>query len=236
MEIITSENLESTGYRCLFECVQQEGIEQVMRFIQDIHKISFQKEIMLRQAIVYGRNDLLGLIKSNLDVVKYLRQHEKDLKKFNFSSKDLLNTLTNLSKNISLLELYLDNAKKLEELKISEIIFSKFPVCNTYKCGIYRNNQGNIIGIDKYYTDGQIDSVGLERVEDEVFRYSEIPFQVYNQNKAESFVLMANNGENGYQYRQIEITDFGFNSSKLPTEEEIRSYEIPKSLIREKRN
>lgn len=55
MEIKTNKELASSGYRCLFEFVQQEGIEQVMHFIQDINKISFQKDIVLKNAILYKK-------------------------------------------------------------------------------------------------------------------------------------------------------------------------------------
>lgn len=232
MKIKTSDKLESSGYRCLFEYAKQYGLEQIMHFIQDIDQIDFNEKVMLDQAILYGKNSLLSLIKRNSDIVKYLREHESDLRAFSLASKNVLNTLTILSKNISLLELYLSNAKKLEELKISKVNFSFKD--GLYACEIGRNSQDRIMYIKKYYTDGKIESLKPEHEirKTSEFSFNKILFLINKDDGSPSFVLDTINNELGYQYREISITDFGFDGSKLPTEEEVRSYEIPKSLIK----
>ncbi|MDE5630805.1 MAG: hypothetical protein K2I70_04320, partial [Bacilli bacterium] len=60
--------------------------------------------------------------------------------------------------------------------------------------------------------------------------YNLIPFDIMNGDDC-SFVMICKNEENGYQRRTIEIVDFDFDGSKLPTEKEISSYELPKELV-----
>ena len=146
---IKCKDLESSGYRCLFEYIKQEGIEGMMAFIRDTYNIMYytRKEVMFKQAIVYGKNDLLSLVKKNMDIVKYLREHEKDFRKFSFTSENILKILTSLSEDISCLELYLENAKKLENLEVARIRFKDFLNLDLYKCGFYQNSDGQIISI-----------------------------------------------------------------------------------------
>lgn len=220
MEIKTCEALESTGYRCLFECVKEQGIEPVMHFIKDVNNIS-SRDILLRQAIMCGKNDLLALVKRNRDIVRYLRQH--DLQGFIFTSQNVLDTLTSLSKDISLLELYLDNAKRLEELNVLGVHFEKHLYSAVKRCDIYKDKEDGKI---KYYTDGRIQSMGEISDENEC-NYSYIPFAIENSDC--SFLLEAINTEQG-QYRNIFIKNFGFDGTKLPSEEELQSYEVPKQF------
>ena len=63
-----------------------------------------------------------------------------------------------------------------------------------------------------------------------MLHYSQIPYIV--DNESTSFCLKVANIDHKMQYREIEIRDFGFAGDKLPTEEELSSYEIPKKLIK----
>lgn len=229
MEIKTDEKLESTGYRCLFEYVRKEGIEPLMSLIDDVRKVP-SKNILIQQAVINGKNDLLALVKKNQDVIHYLREHEKELELLSLTNKKLYQTLHELSSNISLLDLYLENAKRLEELKVSEIEFVTFSEFDRYHIEIMRTERGDIKFIKKYYTDGKIKPNGQEQVMIQCFRASEIPFLIALEDGI-SFILSTDNRENGYQYRNIQIRDFGFDGTKLPTEAEIQSYEIPKQYI-----
>jgi len=122
------------------------------------------------------------------------------------------------------------NIKRLEELKVESIILSNFLHFNFETCEIYRDAAGKIITINKGYSDGQISDIKDENLISKYFNYSEIKYMVCY-DKA-TFSLEANNCENGQQYRTIRIENFGFDGSKLPTEEELSSYEIPKQLIK----
>ena len=225
MEIKTVEQLESTGYRCLFECVKQEGIEPVLGLVQDINDLP-GKEILIRQTIMEKRNDLARLTRKNKDVIRYLKEHKEEIRRLSLEKEDVLNILKSLYANSALLDVYLENARRLEALKVSDVKFvSAFD--GDYHCGIYRDTDGNIINIKKYYTDGNI-IAGEELLKDELFNYSIIPFCISNS----TFLLTASNSENFHQYSGIQITDFAFDGSKLPTEEEIQKYEIPKTFIK----
>ncbi len=227
MEIITSEQLISTGYRFLFETIKKKGIGPVLDFVQDMEKLP-KKTTLLRQTILGEENDLIKLKRKHNDMFEYLREHKGELY-FNLPIEKVSEMLVNVANNDNLLELYLENARKLEELKVSLIEFCTF-FDYWYQCDIYRNDNGQIIVIDKRYNDGEI-----TKVEDEVFQkaycnYSCISYMVNTTNM--SFSFQAQNNEHGYQYRYITIKDFGFDASKLPTEEEIQSYEIPKQLVK----
>lgn len=176
-----------------------------------------------------GKNDLIKINRRNRDIVKYIREHKKDMKRLRFTDKNVLTELNSLQEDNTLIELYLENARKLEDLKVSDIAFVDFFDIESY-CGIYRNDEGQIIRIQKTYTDGEIDEVFEEEVKDKLFNYSKIPYRLNR--KGTTFSLRAENTENGYSIRQIEINGFGFNGDKLPTEEEISSYEIPMQLIK----
>lgn len=230
MNVMVSGELESTGYRCLFECVKELGIEPMMQFVEGVNNVS-PTHILLRRAIMDGENDLLSLVKRNQTIIRYLRQHKKDFQFFSFTSENVYNVLTSLSKDISLLDLYIDNAKRLEALKVLKVELQDFAYPEPYDCDIYRDKYGKIIVIVKYYTDGQIKAVGQEVETDPLFHYSKIPFTIENKDNNMSFVLRTENNEQGYQFRSIKIRDFGFDGTKLPSEEELQTYEIPKQLI-----
>jgi len=230
MEINTDERLKSSVYRCLFEFVQQEGIEKALDFFTDIDDNFRNSERLLEHAITGRKNDLLSLVKRHSSIVKYLRSHKNELNRFSFLNENYLKVLESLSTDFSQLELYLKNAKRLEELKVESIILSNFLHFNFETCEIYRDAAGKIITINKGYSDGQISDIKDENLISKYFNYSEIKYMVCY-DKA-TFSLEANNCENGQQYRTIRIENFGFDGSKLPTEEELSSYEIPKQLIK----
>ena len=223
-KVITEEKLVSTGYRCLFECVKKEGIEPVFNLAHDVKNLPKQ-DSLINQTIMGEENDLDKLRKNNKDIIKYLKEHKKELKALSFKDLNVYNTLAVLLKESSLIDLYLDNAKELEKLKVASIRYLS-PKDNELDYSIYRDINGDIINIRKYYTDGNI-CVGEETLEDEEFLYSKIPLYI----SSPSFILEVSNNESFYSYRAIMIKDFTFDSSKLPTKEELESYEVPRSLI-----
>jgi len=84
MEINTDERLKSSVYRCLFEFVQQEGIEKALDFFTDIDDNFRNSERLLEHAITGRKNDLLSLVKRHSSIVKYLRSHKNELNRFSF--------------------------------------------------------------------------------------------------------------------------------------------------------
>lgn len=237
-KVMTSESLESTGYRCLFEAIKQEGIVPVIKLIQDIRNLP-SKEILVLQTIAVGGNEIDTLGEKNKDIIKYLREHIKELAMLNITDDNLYNTLINLLNNKSLISSYLDNAKRLEYLKVNMIKFVKelksFDANgDRYFCSFTpSNNKEGFQFVSKYYTDGEV----FPRITEEQARKlsngdpinQRICFSFAGET---TFVLHTENRENFHQDRSIEITDFDFDGCKLPTEEEVQSYEIPKSLIK----
>lgn len=230
METITKSSIDSTGYRSLFQCAKEIGIDKVMNFVDEINGKNFNKEVLLRQAILYGKNNLLSFVIRNKDVVQYFRDHEEDFRLFKITDTNVFDVLVALEGNISRLDLYLENAKRLETLGVSKIKFGSLWPISVHSCKLYRNKDGQITFIQKDYTDGKLLSVGNEVLDNETYYYSQIPYQMDNGNA--TFCLTSKNSEHGFQTRWIEIEDFGFRGDKLPSKEDIDSYEIPKQLIK----
>lgn len=230
--IQTSNELESTSYKCLFEGIKENGVEPFLKLVQDMHNIS-RNETLIKQTLFSSTNDLVRFKKNHREIIKYFKSHKEELACFSVTNENILMTLLCLSQDNSLLDLYLENARRLEELKVSTINFQHFQNPYTDTCRIYRNKQGQIIHITKYYTDGQIVSDGQEILIDSLFNNSIIPFSINLENKM-TFVLRAENSENSYQFRNITIENFGFDSAKLPSEEELQSYEIPQEYVRKR--
>lgn len=227
---VSAEKSVSAGYRCLFELVKEEGIEPVMNFALDVMKIPSRADL-IKQATMYGKNDLLALVKRNQDIIKYVREHKEEFSSINFGNEYLIQTLSELSNNITLLTTYLENARKLEDLKITRIHLNDDLNFFAYQCVILRNKETKkIIYIEKYYTDAVIMPAIETPIKDTVRCHcSVIPIININDNNA-TFVLRALNA-GGTQSRSIHIKNFGFDNTKLPTEEELQSYEIPKSYV-----
>lgn len=240
-KVITSETLESTGYRCLFECVKQEGIEPIFNYVNDVRLIPSQKTLICQTS--FGKeNALITLAKKNKDIIKYLQEHESELTTLSFTDENVYNTLTNLLKDFSLVNLYLDNACRLEELKVEKIEFVKD--LNSLPKSVHRSYcriipLGNEeIFLSKYYTDGKVEPKFSEEQANKYkfpAPFCQIPFYISRESEP-SFVLNTEKDGELNQHRTIEIINFGFDGSKLPTEEEVQSYDIPKSLIKSNRN
>lgn len=225
--------LESTGYRCLFEGIKKEGIEPFLNLAKDIERVP-QKEILIRQTLFSGSNDLDLLEKKHRDIVKYFQEHKEQFTIVDITNSNVLKVLENLSQNRTLLALYLENARKLEELKVKNIEFvNDWFDWKNKACKIYRNAQDEIILIFKYYTDGHLETDGKEILVDKLFNYREIYFSI-TPNDEMSFIFEADNTEHQCQYRRIYIENFGFDGTKLPSEKEIQRYAIPEEFMRKR--
>lgn len=185
-----------------------------------------RREDLLRQVILTEEDEFTKLLKTHKEAIKYLKEHKEELRAFHLTNKNVFAVLTSLSENRILLNSYLENARRLEELKIATVQFvEKFE--NRYNCGIYRDKNEKIIHIQKYFTDGDI-KAEEEYLKNKLFNNSKIPFSVSNV----TFLLEATNNDKFYSYRTVYINDFGFDGSKLPSEEELASYDIPRQLLK----
>ena len=254
METKPHEYLQSTGYRCLFECAKQEGIESLWGLVQDIKKLP-SPEILLVPTIMENAKTLAKLSKKNKKVIRYLKEHAEELRKFSLYRPGVVGILESLYQDSALLDTYLKNAKRLEALGVSKVdvvssLDSYYNKCCFYKGRYFEekmalfglifrrfSERNAIIDIEKYYTDGTINAgtICTENLAvspyDDYYRYYEIPFSVGDA----TFVLGVHSS--GYHLgpcfqSEIKILDFGFDGSKLPTEEEIQKYEIPKQFIK----
>ncbi len=224
--------LDSTGWRRLFECVKTEGIEPVINFVADIRSIP-DRITLIQRATLYGKNDLVTLVEKNLDMIKYVREHKEEFDSMDFADESVFQTLDELSDDITLLKTYLENARKLEDLKVNLIRFENNLYFLNNRHFVVRNREGKIIEITKCYTDGIIKFRG-ESLCNEYNEYDDCCISVIStriDDEKASFVLFAHNSEKEGPTRYINIKDFGFDSKKLPIEEELQSYEIPKTYI-----
>lgn len=236
-----SEFLESRIYRILFEYIKgnKEGVHKLLGLMEDIYALP-KKGLLVCKILANGENQLEDLVNKNKDVITYLREYDEQYKVSLMAklilNDDVLNTLKEIKENEGLIDTYLENAKSLEELKVASIIFKQ--ISNKYYhyyCEVKKRNDYELKHIRKCYTDGNI----VRELTLEEATHFDWAHQGYNtfyfnleDASACTFLLTCENEENGRQKRKIEIPNFGFNGSKLPTEEELSSYEIPKELIK----
>lgn len=244
MEVITSDFLESSVYRVMFEYIKHTNVDQVLGLVSDIYALP-NRELLIYQIMAVKKNCLDLFMERNKDALKSLEEYDLETYRSSLLCKlimndDVLKILKKLRADISLLDLYLENAKRLESLRVENIVFGDLKKFikkdfKHYYCEVKIRNERELKHVRKCYTDGEVKPVLTEK-EATCFDwghagYNFVPFDIKNADDC-SFVLVCENEENGRQKRTIEIADFGFDASKLPSEEEIRSYEIPKSLIK----
>lgn len=237
---IETKKLESTGYIRIFECVKDNGIKPIMHLLKEIRDLS--KNTIINRAILDGTHETLSIVqtKEYINTIKYLRLYKSDLEGLSLNNESILKALKKLKTDISKLDTYIENAKKLEELKIERIklLLSSEIYSRQFICRIYRDNSFpiNITHINKYYTDGEILYLTPETKSGTYLgNPSQITFKIGPRELRDaSFVINCENHENGNQERTIELTSFDFNTELLPTEENIRSYRIPNELTLQK--
>lgn len=244
MEAITSDFLESSVYRVIFEYLKYtKNLDQVLGLVNDIYALP-NRNLLIYQIISIKKNSLDLFWERNKSVLKSLEEYDLDVYRSSFLCKlimndDILKILNQLRDNISLLDLYLENAKRIESLKVERIVFGDLKKLmkefQHYYCEVKKQNDRELKSIRKCYTDGRVRPV-LTGEEARCFNwchngYNFIPFDIFD-NQDFSFVLTCENEGNGRQRRTIEIENFAFDASKLPTEDDIRSYKLSKELVR----
>jgi hypothetical protein len=240
MENSSRRELDSTSYRKVFEYIKENGIEQLLSFSNYLDLIQgMDFKAFLVERLFYKKDTFREIAQKNEDAIEFIKSlgifgekiiynHHQELS-FNSFIKDT-------SSKISNLDIFISNATLLEQLKVGRIVLSRNIADSAlahHRMEIYRNNEGNITDIFKVYSDADISYCGSEVESDGINRlYEEY---VYGFGKVQpSIVLVSENHENKEQYRYAYIKDFGFNASMLPCEKELSSYEVPKSLRKNK--
>ena len=247
---------DSTTYRKIFEFIGQEGIEPFEKLVCDI--IDIDKYTLTRDGILKGKQPIMSLVCRNKLVIEFLRQFNNYFLSYgpantmDIDSPDFLNFITYTSRNMDKLDTYIENAKKLEELKISNIKFFDSEelwslnnrTLKTVGLGatqIWKESK-DITTIRKHYSDGIINYTPVKfpfldddfdlakraKREYEEFKISLEPNKYIT--NSPSWLIQSENHENGYQFRYALIENFDFNSELLPTNEQLNSYEEPQSL------
>ena len=245
MEVRTSDYLESSIYRILFEYINSDEkvVHQLIGLMSDIYALP-NREFLIYQIMADRRNRLDELMEKNKEVMDSFRwdeigQYKSPLITKLIMNDDVLRILKEIRDDKKLIDIYLKNVQKLEALKVDRIVFGDLKKLmkeyHHYYCEIKKRNDRELKSVRKCYTDGMVKQV-LTEEEATCFDwchvgYNFIPFDIYK-DRDFSFVLTCLNEENGHQKRTIEIANFNFDASKLPTEEEISIYELHKELIK----
>ncbi|MDE6292620.1 MAG: hypothetical protein K2L98_02940, partial [Bacilli bacterium] len=129
MEIKTSDYLESSVYRILFEYINSNDkvVHQLIGLMEAIYALP-NREFLIYQMIADRRNRLDELMEKNKDVINYFRWDEIGQYKSSLITKlimndDLLRILKEIRDDKSLIDIYLKNAQRLEALKVEKIVF-----------------------------------------------------------------------------------------------------------------
>lgn len=226
---LQTENLNSTYYRILFELAKEEGVESLKNLLYDL--IDLESRPLGQEAILKSKHRTISLINRNKKAVAYLRKYRDELEGYNLLNPRILSIINKIIQNPSLLDTYLKNARILEKYRIGRIdIFSHKSALTDLKIRmeIYINEAKKITDIIKYYTDGEFEDRLMVTPLDS-FNCQEVHTRL-NTDVPATWILRTENHADGRQYRQIFITGFDFDSSKLPTEEELQSYNLPSTL------
>ena len=212
--------LDSTTYRKLLEFIKKDGAETFISFFDDYTKI--KEEDLILKALCEGKHPLLALIRNNRAVASFLKELNDPYPCILLESKlpQLLNSIT--SDNISQ---QIETARALEELKIESVTIGRLDDSRKKYQTLIKYNNGVIDGISKYYSNGDLNYL-LNRDAGWVEYDTYVRFVSDRGN----FLLGAENVITKNQSRYINVTDFAFDASLLPIEEELARIEPPKSL------
>lgn len=221
---------ESTGYRLLFEYIKEKGSYPAKKLISDIIGLETAQYFLINGAIKSGKNDLIRLYKENRDIINFIRENEEGFGRIDFTDNNLGNIIYKLNHDKDkekLIDLYLEKAKKLEELFVQRIEFKEFPSFLRSCCVINRTSRGEIKSLKKEYTDGIITEIGEEKTD-----YPEQTKINYCIKNLKTFCLESFVCNDGSPICKLQISNFDFNSHLLPTKEEVAKLEIPLQLIK----
>lgn len=233
MEIkLQTEQLESTHFRILFELAKQEGPESLQNLLKDLEKLESLK-LLGHTAIFTGKHPTLSLISRNKSAIKFLRERKNELIGINFLNFNIISAVNQLTKNPSLLDIYLENSRLLESYKIGNINMASTE-SGLYEFDtpleLFRDKKRRIEEIVKYYTDGEFICYPLAYSRQLTKKTYELYKPELNREIPATWILRTINRSTGNQYRTIYLESLTFDKTKLPTEEELQSYELPSYL------
>jgi len=225
---------DSVTYRKALEFIKKEGIEPFEKLFADILKTGD----LLNNAIMHGKHPTLGLTRNNKTVIEFLRQFDKYFLNNNqcYLSENFRKFIKDTSENIDKLNLYLENAQRLEELKVCHVSLQDLKdywLLINHGMGRIQifKEKNNIICIRKNYTDGRISyntkRINIER-DFEEYDVSISPNE--NIENSPTWLIQCENSNSGNQCRYAWIENYGFNAEYLPTCEELSAYEEPQTL------
>ncbi len=239
--IINDKYLDSRTYRKIFEFIQKEGDIPFKKFVEEAHEID--TDSIIESAIFYDDYPLTELIEQNKMIVEFLKQFGDFFMHDGFDSFKLKKFILDTSKKIDRLPLFIENSKILEDLRIGTIFLGIEQYKEFFRTEVFTDENGHITDIRKCYSDGKIRySVGNIReycgCEEYKMDISGIGTKITRTvdglkifTPAEpTWIIEAENHARGTQCRYACIEDFGFDSSNLPTDEELSSYEEPQTL------
>ena len=157
MEIVVeSGTFESRTYRRILEFIQREGIESFIRFVDDVHSMS--ETSLIENAIYKGTHKTLRIVRNNKLVIEFLRDFQDSFLDYSVSSRQFREFVFYVFENIDKLDLFLENARKLEDLKVCTVNISNPRSLSfaRFRTQVFTDPEGNITDIIKNYSDGII--------------------------------------------------------------------------------
>lgn len=216
-------DLDSRTYRKLLEFIQKEGVESVWRFWASYKSI--QDRSLLMDALCKGKHHTLSLVINHKAVTGFIKElgtynspcflHERNFPEF----------LRRLAR--SDISSQIEGARCLEELGVHSISLKFDDIgAGTYDTYIHYDEDNIITNIVKYYSNGTISYREKENGHADWESY--LGYINFSSNSG-NFVLQFDNvGDQGC--KRAWVTDFTFDTSLLPSEEELSRMAVPKTL------
>lgn len=222
LTVMSKEILDSTTYRKLLEFIKKEGAETFISFYNDYTKI--KPESLIFQALCEGKHPLFALIRNHRTVARFIKELN-DLSPCILLEQNLFQLLNSITRdNISQ---QIETARTLEELKIDSVTIGRLEDSKKRYQTLIKYNGDEVDEICKYYSNGELTYMHLLYKDDDWVEYSTCASFISNTG---NFILGVENGTTKNQNRYISVSDFAFDASLLPSEEELARIEPPKSL------
>lgn len=228
MEIkLPEKQLDSIHFRVLFELAKAEGPDALQKLLQELER--FERSCLGHKAIFEGKHPTLSLTSKNKKAIAYLREYKNELKGINLLTPEIKTSVNSLVEKPELLDTYLETARTLESYRVGNISMlpEHLEVLNI-NSDVYYDSEGRIINVTKHYTDGKIDYFPVSAPQGRYRR--QLINCMLNTDTPTTWVLKTQNSDSGWQHRSIFIKDFAFDTSALPTEEELQKYDYAPSL------